>query len=249
MRFVVWTPNFVKNCGGIRALHSLAYELKARGCEVELANSTNTDPEKSIPFYNKHMNNNTIAIYPEIIPDNPIHATKIVRWLLAPIGKEWMDYRKGDQIYSWSGWYGLPILYTPIIDVRFFNSLGGESSRSGILTYKAPRVPGDIEITDNYPENWTKLAELFRTAEYLRCGDNNTALMIEARLCSCPVLMTSPDLFTKYVGGNIGVAHSLEELPTAKETIKDMWTEYHKYVDEGFRSIDMFIIECKEKWE
>jgi hypothetical protein len=133
-----------------------------------------------------------------------------------------------------------------MIDVRYFNSLGDKKERSGILTYKETRVAGDIEITDNYPSNWTALSDLFKRAEYLRCGDNNTALMIEARLCGCPVLMTRPDGSTKYVCGKIGIADNLNELQLAKDTIHEMWDAYHEYVNQGYTTIENFIAQCKE---
>jgi hypothetical protein len=246
MRFIIWSPNFVKNCAGIRALHSLAWELKIRGNQVELFNATTIDPEKPISFFNGNVQDSDIGIYPEIQAGNPIRTSKNVRWLLANVGNYWAESRKNDRIYNWGDWGNYPRLYTPMIDVRFFNDLRGKKERSGVLTYKENRINGDTEVTDNWPENWDKLSDLFRSSEYMRCGDNNTALMIEARLCGCPVLMTRPDDTVTYVGGKVGVANSLDELQAAKDNIHEMWGVYHEYVNQGYVTIENFITQCKE---
>jgi hypothetical protein len=246
MKFIIYTPSFTRHCAGICALHWLGWELKNLGHDVKLAWSINTDPEKPLQILSGKPDSDAIAIYPEIIPDNPLGLSRRVRWILSPIGNDWKELRKNDMIVSWAEWDENPVLCVPLIDRRFFN-LNGVGNRSGILTYKAPRIPGDTELHDYFAE-WDVLAKVLKKAEYLRCGDNNTNVNEIARLCGCPVLMTSPDRNVKFIGGNYGIAFSEDELPTAKENISQLQESYSDYVKSANLTVLTFIGLCKDRW-
>src|ERR1035437_2388851 len=122
MKFIIYTPNFTNHCGGIYALHNLAWDLQCKGHEVLIAWATVGNPEKPVTFLKANPSIDSIAIYPEIIPDNPLGLQKIVRWILSPIGDDWKELRKNDLIMSWWYWDSNPVLYVPYIETRHFYS-------------------------------------------------------------------------------------------------------------------------------
>ena len=91
---IVYSLILNNNCGGILVMHNL----------VKLINNLNL-PNIKAKLFNPHnykyknifsekfadideINDNTIVIYPEIIKNNPLNATKIIRWILLDLGIE-----------------------------------------------------------------------------------------------------------------------------------------------------------------
>lgn len=82
MKFVVWTYPFFEKSAGISALHRLCHWLTVLGVDASV-----TTPDLNRDWETKSwdgvMTPDTIAIYPEVVPDNPLKAPKIVRWVLS----------------------------------------------------------------------------------------------------------------------------------------------------------------------
>jgi len=257
MNFIIYGPNWSRRSGGIRALHKLGWILKQKGHTVSLAGKEHpsTDwgrllnPDEPLPFWNGDKNG--IIVYPEIIPTNPLGISKVVRWVLGPVGEGWAKINDdGALFFSWINYwgYGLDELYVPIVDENYFN-LNGVGNRDLILTYKTSRVPGDIEITDSSPSNWNELVALLKRAIVLRSGDNITCLTIDARLCGCPVLLTNYDgSFDFNDGFFAGFAVSEAEIDSARADLSRFYSAYVEYKDKADSLVDKFIDKCRERW-
>ena len=175
-RFVIWSPDYTHKSGGIRALHLLADALNMAGKTAEVMHEFRPVPD------------DCVMIYPEIVRGNPCEAAHVVRWCLRPNRREW----PGDLVFKWDEAFDIPadgLLYIPILDRTHFHRSTIQFPRNMVLTYKAARVPGDIEITDEWPDSWDEMQMLFWRAKVLRCGDPLTLLAAEAALCGCPVQM------------------------------------------------------------
>lgn len=98
LTFLITSPGYAEQCGGIVVLHKLAQLLAEFGEEVYLL-TTNIDPT-STPKYtwirsintlpttgdielDEEEKETTVVIYPEIIDGNPLKAKHVVRWLLS----------------------------------------------------------------------------------------------------------------------------------------------------------------------
>lgn len=64
--YVIWSPPWDHKIGGIRALYRLAEELADRSQTVTIS-------------HGEHVDLDAITVYPEIVQDNPLRATCIVR--------------------------------------------------------------------------------------------------------------------------------------------------------------------------
>ena len=113
MKFIIYTPLYNENTGGIVVLHKLCQLLNSIGetalvwydCNPLSVNSLKTFKRKIRYFANIWFNKNkfetpynlklatkddlrdSVVIYPEVIAGNPLNAKNVVRWLLYKPGK------------------------------------------------------------------------------------------------------------------------------------------------------------------
>ena len=80
--FVVWTPEqgYAPESGGIKVLHWLCHELNQAGQKAYIT-SGNPGPCLNTPRWSGGTDD-FIAIYPEMVQDNPLGAKTVVRWIL-----------------------------------------------------------------------------------------------------------------------------------------------------------------------
>ncbi len=192
--YLIWTPPYQHNSGGIVALHNLAHGLNGRGYT---AYKNCDDPPAHIdPF--------TIAVYPEIVFGNPFQAINRVRWVLnVPgfIGGP-KTYDPEELVFVWSKRY----LDTPddrILQVKkmeddLFNMENtgdrsvdrfwyGKGRNKGIP--HSPVTAGMEEITYSWPPTRKELADLLKRTRILYTYDDTTQLNWEAVLCGCRIIL------------------------------------------------------------
>jgi len=175
------------------------------------------------------------AIYPEVVTGNPLAAESVIRWVLNRPGFLSHLGKQGDTIYSADEhiFYYSEIfrpyiqnriagkLCMPIIDEAiFFSDDMAPASRSldcfyvGKSVWQEGVIARDraFEITREYPAK-TELGKLFRAARVLYCFDNSTALVYEALLCGCPVVIIPDGTQTRQDYGKLesGIAWGVEE--------------------------------------
>lgn len=264
--YLIFTYPYDSKCGGNIALHRLGHELVLKSVPV----FTNTPrsgqhPEWPIPYAPvqssaQFAKYGAIAIYPEVTHGNPFGCSTVVRWILYSAGFFGgpASYPPKDLIYPYSEIYNewkLPperILHVPFIDTDIYFDPGC-SNRSGVCFYVGkdfgtPRIPetsGSLEITKTFPDDPRDLAKIFQTSELFICYDNATALVDNARLCGCPVIVV-PGRFSrdqlKYDLGWNGIGWGMEELKAAKEldssTIR---VNYQRLLERSRSQIDLFI--------
>jgi len=170
------------------------------------------------------------AIYPEVITGNPLAAESVIRWVLNRPGLLAGDavYSEHEHVFYYSEIYRPYIqnriagkLCMPIIDEAIFHSDGSapvhrslECFYVGKSVWKDGVIDRDrvFEITREYPAK-TELGKLFRVARVLYCFDNSTALVYEALLCGCPVVIIPDGTQTRQDYGKLesGIAWGVEE--------------------------------------
>ncbi|MCK2084373.1 WavQ [Aeromonas sp. 3925] len=165
-RYVIFSPSYTPNAGGIVVLHKLCHIINEcggnavlypwfpqfkitkkdmSGCVSLMRNTigslfrkykTNVDFNTPVHTGNV-LSDNDIVIYPEIVFGNPLKATRVIRWLLNKPG-----YFTGD-IY-----YGPGELYFKFDDglVDDFAFYGSEISSSPLKVIHIPSVYNDNNI-------------------------------------------------------------------------------------------------------
>jgi hypothetical protein len=244
--YYLWTPGYYNVCGGIKVMHRLCHELNEAGCRAYVNNPL-VNPEWNTPVGERRDKVDFIAIYPEIILNNPFNAKHVVRYILYRQEKE---YEPGEIIVPYNRAFNslkLPeqrILYLPVLDHELFTDL--KLPRKGRAFYvgkgaKSRRVPeteGLPEITPNMGHDQRVFANLFQRLELLYSYDNMTCLTDVARLCGCPVVIIgngsfSMDQLENSETGVAGIGFGVEQTEYAMATIDS--AAIHRRYDEAIR--------------
>ena len=231
--FIVFTPKRWSGSAGIYALHSLGNNLLAIGCDVYfyfydlLDHSPTNHQNEEMYFYEDHVENKTawkraagklpliddsIVIYPEVIPDNPLNAKKVVRYVMNYPEKNMHPMRPGENDFFLAYWkeyyparyhFELPILY---FDKELLNNRSGIqfNQRSLDATYigkgvKLPGsffLPGTLPIHRDTPSTKRELYSLLGKTRFLYSWDPLTAILFEALFCGAvPVIIRTQPYF------------------------------------------------------
>lgn len=239
--YVIWTPPWDHKVGGIRALYRLAEELADRGQTVTISNGQHVDPD-------------AITVYPEIVQDNPLGATCIVRWLLNKahvpddgLAFDWQDTGSGR-----------PLLTLDILDHDLLARREGPRSGVALVVRKGIADPalipsGAIEITRTWPANRADTVTLLANSEYLVSFDEFTLLNLEAMLLGTPVLLYPSGRWSRAEieaqgWTRHGIAWSLDELDEAREATEGAWDWYRDEAAQYAQRVDAFVEETQARW-
>lgn len=216
--FLVYSPPFWQGSAGIFALHRLADNIASLGFEVffkfyNLSYMSYTEEELSSrpeKFYNPDDRHNlalrrqkppenldsVIVIYPETLPENPLGANNVVRYVMNFPHKNMFPMVPGPRDFILAYWpeyypkhhhHALAIL-PDNKDLVLAQCVLPFQSRDIDCTYigKGVKVPGyykingTTEITREWPETKHGLYDLLRRTRYLFTWDPLTALNFEA---------------------------------------------------------------------
>ncbi len=201
--YVIVAPHFSFLSCGVRYMYYLCSELNKRGYPAYITglNSSSILDTKYINELTdaeaKNLRQDGIVVYPEIIDGNPLQFRNVVRWDLAPPIYEYLPtdtvFVYGKILQSRSvGKHLLEIYYiedfftTPEQERRILKVFWVGKSPT---TPRVPETSGCVEITYAAPSTRTALASLLKASSILYTYDNFTGLILEARLCGCPVVV------------------------------------------------------------
>lgn len=215
-----------------------------------------------------------IMVYPEIFSGNPFKAPLVVRWLGNYPGLLGGDttYDPSELCFSFSKALAAHtrnpdnVLTVPVIDTGNFRPTpivprmgscfyaGKFQDVHGGKVFGLP--PGCVEITRDRPDQLTppEIAELFRRSEFFYAFED-TALITEAALCGCPVIMMPNPHFKKPLGldemGWDGYAWGTDpsEIERAKRTVANAYDNYMRVFPEFFRQLEYFVMVTQRRAE
>lgn len=190
MKFIVAAPKYNPLSAGCRALYDLNQSLNQNGYQSEIM--LYTEPPR--PY-----DSNAVVIYPEVIPENPLNATKVVRYMLNKDGLitgKPIRFGANDFILTWFDCLHNPYharLWKPLIP-DFFNDHATRSAldRNIDCTYigKGAGIT-DCKVIPNtiYVNGLSRkaLADLLRQTRILYTYDPLSVLNSEAMFCGAMV--------------------------------------------------------------
>lgn len=210
-KILVYSFLYDANCGGVLAMHHLVKminEFALPNVEARLINPFDIRYEN--PFTNKFASvhdatDSSIVIYPEVIFENPLGATNVVRWILLALGIEmpldhYKNWSPNDLVYSWEPKPGYRQLCLPWFNPIFRNTNPTGSRlktcyviKKGPLIHKPPirySHPPDAILIDDYSHrNNTRYVEdvcaIFNQCSECYIYDPNTAFILFAAVCGC----------------------------------------------------------------
>lgn len=263
--YIVFSPPYDGNSGGVKVLHSLCHELIKKGQRVYI-NTVGQSPRWPIPvatppiIHKLATTEDAIGVYPEIIFGNPLGTRTVVRYILNDPGHLGgpKTYDESDLKFVFSevyNRYGFPeeqVLFNPVIDVENFQNLGLPRTQrclyigKGGATPRSPYSTGAIEIPRPCSER--VLNDILNKSKILYCYDPITALTEISRLCGCPVVMIPGTQFTKeqysrHEFGWEGVGWGIEEMQRAIDSVNSTQfrEKYMKMKEIFLNKLDKFI--------
>lgn len=253
-------PAYTEKSAGVKALHMLCDALNKRG-ETALIVPMDlpvVSPALDTPIALR-PDEEAIVVYPEIIEGNPLDAKHVVRWLLYYAGTYRGNKRflETDMVWGYTtriaADYGTgDVLFLPTVDENFFVPPSAEVEREGTCYYAhkhrtfyggtPAQVSGSVEIT-NPGQSRDEVLRLLQTSKVFYTYED-TALMIEAVLCGCPVICVPSEHFKEGCGlddFNAGIAWGLAEFGKALTTLGEARYRYQLLKDVFEAQLTKFI--------
>lgn len=247
--YALYTPPFDVTSGGIRVMWGLYGWLLAKG-QVVHPNA-------------KYADDNFIAIYPEIMHDNPAGARHVVRYILNKPGVMGLSDQSGfqagpeqfgenDELYYFSRLFGEAkdedhYMFLPILNMHVFTDQKKNRNKTAYFVGKgwnSNKHPEDAILIDRQvAADQQNLADLLNQCEVLYCYDPVTAMTELARLCGCRVVII-PSIymkqdFLKYEPGMNGISWGKdEEIQLDSDAFRDHYIGMTKQFEE---KLDNFI--------
>ncbi len=205
LNFIVVTPGFVPNVGGVVALHCLAKTIHEFNisCKIYDFSGCKT-PNDIFDLYasESDINSSTIVVYPEVVPGNPLNAKHVVRWILCEVGIHcpadiYSTWGENDFVYHYNTFnvtknvnsYNLlsPIWINPKLQNQ-------QKSRDGYchIIRKGHKFHQPLEYIHPHDSllledeiSQEVLIHIFNTKKYLISYDPYSYISIMAALCGC----------------------------------------------------------------
>lgn len=261
--YYIHSPHYHHTSGGARALHYLCHALNLIGEEAYVLNP-NVNPALRTPvlttdIIQRHQaaGRSPIAMYPEVISDNPFNAKNVVRLLLAQPGLYTgipIDFQPRDLIYTTPGaapeGWDYDMLRIPIVNISIYHSRGVDDSKrngSAVFIHRhldnggtlLPVTEDAIEISYRVPQRTQEeLADIYRSVKCLYMYELGTPCY-EALQCGCPVILILNEQSLKksvpwIMGGN-GISWGLDpqNIEKAFATVKNAIPYYAEEIS-GF---------------
>lgn len=215
--YIIWSPEPTNYHGGIRALHQLKKELRARGQRAYL--------------HYEYWIDDALLIYPEIVAGNPYGADNYIHWLLNKATHDGV-------CWAWEAGMGdFPLLTVDIIERELWKPHSGLKSGvawwQGKGTVDRSIIPNKaLQITQTNFRDRKDLANYIATLDYLISFDPFTALNVEAVCAGTPVLVHAPhnnwqiDEVKEHNWTPYGLAYTPDELDYARETVHLAFDHY-----------------------
>jgi len=214
-----------------------------------------------IAYLNAQTDVPSIGIYPEIYRGNDMQATKVIRYILQTPGlmgtsDETGKFQTGlktfdpkDEIYIFSKVYdewNTPdnhVLFLPIIDLLTFKDLKRKRTKiayyvgKGVNSFQHPKEA--IELTREFAQDQSKLAEFLNECQTLYVYDRLSAIMECSRLAGCKVVYLGElplETLKLYEPGLEGLGYRKEEelnVVAFRERYKQLKREFDLNLD-GF---------------
>ena len=213
-----------------------------------------------LPFVGKK----TIVIYPEVVYGNPLHARRVIRYLLYFNQYEDDAFGKRDVFYAYRNIFNDShlnpqgrILSLAHFDLNLYKRTNyGERKGTCYILRKGKNrsdLPEYLDgtVIDDLPE--TEKVEVFNRCERCISYDTQTAYASIAALCGCLsiVVPEGGKTWRDYLKNEDkipGVAYGFEEqeLEWARTTSSDVIKRYERVNQDGLKNVRKFIGECEQ---
>lgn len=273
--YYIASPGFTQRSAGPRALHHLCHILNELGYEAYIT-ANKTSPRLRTPLLEREIiekhddaGRPAIAVYPEVVPGNPLQRPVVARWLLNRAGHLRRDhgvFTPEELIFYWDRFFlrGEKTegqLFIPHVDSNIFHE--GDAlpeNRTGFCYYahkylsfggRIAReiVANGISLCQDIPRPVEEIVEILRTSKVLYCYEPSS-MVIEAVACGCPAVFVITDYLRQFDVSSIAIpgmrvsAIPEEDLDFSSVPLLDKVARDHRFHQqkrEALQSVEHFI--------
>lgn len=246
--YVIVCPDYDHTSGGVKVVWGLFGHLLARGHEV---------------YMNRRPAREVIAIYPEIIGDNPAGGGVIVRYILNKLGvmtgggESLKEINPNEHNYYFSRLFGDTdddhYMFLPVINMDIFKDQKKIRDKTAVFFGKGEdkglHKPSTI-IDRSLAQDQQELADFLNECEILYTYDPVSAMTEVARLCGTRVVYlsdvyTKEDYESKYEAGINGMSFGSD---TGEKLDVDAFRSHYNALRDTFNvQLDKFIEETQNE--
>lgn len=250
--YYIYGLDYRQQSAGVRVLHYLCHTLNELGEEAYIfANVTSPylrTPQLSEEVMLRHasIGRQPIAVYPEIVPGNPMQAPVVARWLLNKPGHIGGDlvHHPDELLFTYQQKYApegaeTHPLYIPAVNSRIFNDWEQPylNRRQGACYYAhkylffggklTHHAQGATSLCQDIPRSHEEIAGILRRSEVLYAYEPS-AIVSEALQCGCPVVMVPSEYLTQnysyseLTGPGVEIGMDEQALARAQATLKNL---------------------------
>lgn len=240
LQFLIWSPDYNDNSGGVMCLHLLAKELASFGEDVYIS-SKKTLKNSAVKSIHSHGNelqlDRIMAIYPEIINGNPYNCKYVTRWLLNTPGVIGGDgkYGESDLIYKYCEFFNAPDEskvsgFLRTLEPKFEIFFDKNQNRKGdcYLIKKGKNKSLDKHSDNDLNlDSWISdqyLSEVFNSRQRFISYDSITFHSVQAALCGCLSIIipdnniSKEEYFKRSPLCKYGIAYGMDDIEHALKT-------------------------------
>jgi hypothetical protein len=240
LRFLIASPSYNHQTAGVMVLHELCDMLNRQGHEAAMVLFGGPGPCFQWAYSNQPGHYHTqhqrislstedaaqsirvfledgVVIYPDLIPDNPLNAKRVVRYLLYK-NHSYVAQNSDEYVLSFSQvFHDAPNSY--LFKTFLSEELNAQGSRHWEdrtldMTYfgKGPNftnchlIPGTVALSRTWPEDKAQLGELLRQCRYFFTWDSVSQTNVDAVACGAiPVVLQDKQASREEMGrGELG---------------------------------------------
>ncbi|HCK99404.1 MAG TPA: hypothetical protein DHW42_04780 [Candidatus Marinimicrobia bacterium] len=268
-KYIIWSPPFQPDSGGVTILHKLCHMLNEHGQNAFIwpwdnnFEIFNTNGKYNTPLAKREMLPDAIVIYPEIAVGNPLHANHVVRWILNVPGVIGGDgvFGKNDMIYYYSKAFTEgreEDKFLQIIEIYgdLFRNYNMERSGSCFVRRKGKNrkivhdLNDSVEIVNTTPS--PALVNLFNKRKYFYSYDTATFLSLQAAMCGCISIIVPMDgiCLNEWIEMSptrkYGIAYGEENIDHAIRTMHKVKPNLESVENRSIKQLEDFIIKTQE---
>lgn len=276
--YYIYAPEYTQKSAGIRMLHSLCHALNEFGAEAYIVGTPDRVTALRTPLLRRsdvirhyHHRLIPIMVYPEVVSGNPLKMPFVVRWLLNKPGILSRDNRfaESDMLFTYDKAFfdeslGISHLSIPAADLSVFNNSENplDLEREGACYYAhkylaaggqlTEHVLGATSLCQDKQLTPQEIAQILRRSSCLYCYEP-TALITEALLCGCPVVMIPSPYLEKNLARPMetpGVAPTPEpeDIERAKQSVHLFAEQHQTHIQHSWEHIRDFHYKTQEQF-
>ncbi len=269
--YYICASNFTPKVAGIRALYYLCNALNQLGEEAYIVGASEQVPHLRAPLLTvedveRHRQGQRIPItlYPEVVSGNPLNMPHVARWLLNKAGHidGTEQFAESEMLFAYNQDYisesaAIPLLSLPVVNNSIFNNRDNplDKNRQGTCYYAhkylakggqlTEHVKDSVSLCQNVSLSPQQIAQVLRQSECLYCYEPS-AIIAEALLCGCPVVMIPSDYLKNNVTGTIhgdGIASDTSEAQWqhALATVGQAQQNYAQFRQQCWEHLNYFV--------